>query len=257
MWSPYIRIRFQIRTDQICKTGSPTSSLFKNWELIILEGKSNAKYFPHILVVYRWGQDSFDRVVRKNRSVPRLRRFTAQPISCGDLAYSFVFVFSSCCFSFSSILFCCLIEWEKCHLSFYTHTQTPVVWPLETQWHTQPVPTFSPAWTWQEKRRPLNTEQKLKQIEMLAHTIYPRLPFYCLSFIEGKKPCSQVLTLPHMASSINLTNQASRRSKANLIASQIYLVSLDTTWNWYKSGGKKKKRELELLVIRDGNKKTC
>lgn len=42
----------------------------------------------------------------------------------------------------------------------------------------------------------------------------------CLSFERMELGC-QVLTLPHMASSINRTNQASRGGRTSLIASQI------------------------------------
>lgn len=59
-----------------------------------------------------WGGVQFEGVVRKNRSVPSLRQFTAQPISCGDLAYSFVFVFSSCCFPSQAFPFV-VLENEK------------------------------------------------------------------------------------------------------------------------------------------------
>lgn len=58
------------------------------------------------------GGVQFEGVVRKNRSVPSLRQFTAQPISCGDLAYSFVFVFSSCCFPSQAFPFV-VLENEK------------------------------------------------------------------------------------------------------------------------------------------------
>lgn len=58
MWSSYVRIRFQLRAVQICKMGSPAALLFKNGELIILEGKSNAKYFP----IFWWCLDE-DRIV--------------------------------------------------------------------------------------------------------------------------------------------------------------------------------------------------
>lgn len=81
------------------------------------EGKANLGYFCLILEggrarVRGRGGVQFEGVVRKNRSVPSLRQFTAQPISCGDLAYSFVFVFSSCCFPSQAFPFV-VLENEK------------------------------------------------------------------------------------------------------------------------------------------------
>lgn len=81
------------------------------------EPKANSGYFCLILEggrarVRGRGGVQFEGVVRKNRSVPSPRQFTAQPISCGDLAYSFVFVFSSCCFPSQAFPFV-VLENEK------------------------------------------------------------------------------------------------------------------------------------------------
>lgn len=134
MRSGFVRSRGDGRTATRARPGIPRSPQTRS-----CRGRKTQRRFCPISsggrVCVRGGVQ-FAGVVRKNRSVPSPRRFTAQPISCGDLAYSFVFVFSSCCFPSQAFPFV-VLENEKNAISpssppefqLLRSGDTPSLWP--------------------------------------------------------------------------------------------------------------------------------